>query len=288
MAQHDIEHIGDSQNPTWWGAKQGLFINALANQYGRFEADVTFQNLINQNTAFTIESTNFGTCTFGNSFLGTVNKSTGLGFITGDDFIPNLQRFGFSFIKQILSVYEKQTAMGLNNENVPNQMFYHSISWDGNIFYSQIPPTFDAFNVHKQRIKNYSRAFGSFGFGISPLWVLQTDNIYPVGCTTMRMNYISETTSNNFNTGVIRDFRIYTRILQSKEVTDNYHSMAATNTTNLFIEYKMSQLSDFYTFGGLLYARNTGSSGNGLDNGTGYDMQLIGYNLNIPILASIY
>jgi hypothetical protein len=292
MAQQDKKHIGDIQNSQWWGAKQGLFINALANQYGSFEADVTFQNTINQNTIFTIESTNFGTCTFGNTFLGTINQSTGISFINGDDFIPNLQRFGLSFIKQILFVYSKQTAMGFNNENVPNQMFYHSINWDGSIFYSQNPPTFDAFNAFKQRIKNYSRVFDNFGGGISPLYILSTDNLYPTGSTTMRLNYISETTSNNFNTGVIRDFRIYTRVLQSKEVTDNYHAMAATDTSNLFIEYKMSQTSDFYTyFDGVttkLYAKNTGSSGNILNNGTGYDMQLIGYVGNIPILQSIY
>lgn len=288
MAQQDKEHIGDSQNSQWRGAKQGLFINALANQFGSFEADAPFQNTINQNTIWSMEGTANGTCSFSNSFLGNVNNGTGISFIFGDDFIPNLQRAFISFLKNILNTSAKQTAFGFNNETSPNSITFFSASYNGVVFYSQNPPTFDAFNVYKQRIKNYSTFSGNFGFGISPLWILNTDNLYPTGNTTMRLNYIGESVSNNFNTGIVRDLRVYTRVLQSKEVTDNYHAMAATNPTNLFCEWKMSQLSDFYTFGGNLYAKNTGSSGNVLNNGTGYDMQLIGYAGNIPILQSIY
>lgn len=288
MEQHDLQHIGDNQNSQWWGAKQGLFINALASQYGKFETDLAYRNTINQNTKFTIESTFNGACTYTNGFLGTPNNGTGVQYLAGADFIPGLQRFIFSFIKNQLAVYGKQTSFYYNSETKPNKISYNSISYDNTIFYSTSPPNFLAFNIYKQRIKNYSTFSGNFGFGISPLWILQTDDLYPIGDTTIRLNVAPIAGVNTFISGIVRDLRIYTRVLESKEVTDNYHAMRAVNRNDLFCEWKMAELTDFYTFGGNLYARNTGISGNGLDNGTGYDIQLLGYAGNVPILQSIY
>ncbi len=290
MEQHDLQHIGDNQNSQWWGAKQGLFINELANQYGMFEADANYKATINQNTTWSMEVTNIGACILGNSFYGTNNNNTGLNICNGSDFIPGLQRSYISFlISQSMPYFSKQTAFWMNNESKPNKIANCHINFDSTIFYSQTPPTFSAFNIYKQRIKNYSIGSGFYGGNITPLYILTTDNLYPIGSTTIRLNYIAESVSGNqFNTGVIRDLRIYTRVLSSKEVTDNYHAMQATNRKDLFCEWKMAEPSDFYVYDNKLYARNTGSSGNTNQDGTGYDMQLIGYIDNIPILNSIF
>ncbi len=285
MAQRDIQHIGDNQNPQWWGAKQGLFINALANQYGSFNSDLTFRDTINQNTTWSIEVCSNKNCLFSNSFYGANDSNTGIQFINID------AGTYINFLKaNLLSVYSKQTACGIIDGNTVQKMYHGCMTFNGTTFYSQIPPTFTAFNTFRQRVKNYNVFNGFFGAGISPIWVLALDDLYPASSQVVRLNYTSTPTLNvnAYYTGTIREMRIYTRELTNKEVTDNYHSMTATNTTGLFCEWKMSQLSDFYTFGGNLYARNTGSSGNGLDNGTGYDMQLFGYVGNIAILQSIY
>lgn len=290
MAQHDKEHIGDSQNPQWWGAKQGLFINSLANQFGQFDIDSQWENTINQNTIWNFESWNKGSLLFTNAFYSNLNldtiQGTGFYWLNGSRTVV-----GFPQIKDnyILFCNKSIRRTGLIDRlitNPANILLNNVHSFNGTLHYSENPPSFNAFIPYENRIREINK----LPF-FSPSPFLSTDNLYPIGCKIMRLNYGDANAGgfqNYYINGVVRDLRIYTRVVSDQETSNNYHSFSATNTANLFLEWKMSQLSDFYTFGGLLYARNTGSSGNGLDNGTGYDLNLIGYVGNIPTLQSIY
>lgn len=294
MAQSDKQHIGDNQNPQWWGVKQGLFINSLANQHGEVTIDANWRATINQNTSWSLENWNKGSALFTNAFASFLNADTqaGSGFywITGGRNVELLPQEKDNFIQFSYRSARRTGALSSLISTPSSILFHNTFSYNGALHYSQNPPIFSAFVPYINRMRKIK--FISF-FSGSPF--LATDNLYPSGIDTiMRLNYGDETAGgiigagNLYINGVIRDFRIYTRIMTDQEVSNNYHSMTATNLSNLFCEWKLSQLSNFYTFGGNLYARNTGSSGNGLDNGTGYDMRLIGYNLNVPILTSIY
>lgn len=283
MAQNDIQHIGDSQNPQWWGAKQGLFINALASQYGQFTIDANWENTINQNTLWSFEVRTKGEFVMTNSFAIGVQ---GIYFVAGSRGLAGVPQ-----IKDTLLLMREDFFQGTiitNRITRPTNVdihLYSSLSYNGVLHYSVNPPTFDAIIPYSQRVKEFNKLFA---FSNTPF--LSSHNLYPIGLKTMRLNFgnLAASNVNNYATCVVNGLRIYNRLMTDEEVPDNYHSFTATNTTNLFCEWKMSEVSDFYEYAGNLYAKNTGSSGNTNQDGTGYDMQVIGYNLNTPIFQSIY
>ena len=272
--QHDIQHIGDSQKPQWWGAKQGLFINALANQYGTVTIDAAFRNVVNTNRTFSYEILNNGYGIFHNfPEIYTGSNATGFYFINHisvsfslfEHFIsfPNPRRSGASqFIQKNLL----HTIFNFRGTSFPlNNSMFDNIN-NGNINYA----------------KESTSIFPN---------LISTDDLYLLS-DTFYLNFARLppllTPPTQSLTGTINCVRIYERSLSAKEGRDNYHAFTATNRSQLFLEYQFDNLANYYTFGGGLWIKNTGTSGNNLNNGTGYDMQLFGYVGNVPILQSIY
>jgi len=263
MEQHDKEHIGDGKNPQWLGGGnlQGLFINSLAGQYLQFTADAAFRAKINQNQPLTYEVTAKGTFWLTNrlSIMSIIYF-----FLEANDLYFSYTGFIFSTLR-ITSSFLNTTARV--------KLSHTSISYDG------------------LRDSDTSYRHSTNGVLLPPLAgnsvlpdLLNTDNIY-TDSSTIRIGINAFSLANK--SCVVRDFRIYDYTIAIDKFREKYHEMPL-NDIPAFCEWKMSQASDFYTFGGNLYARNTGSSGNGLDNGTGYDMQMFGYIGNIPIFNTIY
>lgn len=261
MAQQDKLHIGDSQNSQWWGDLQGLFINSLANQYLEFSTDTTFRSLINQNQPYAISHITKG------KFAMTNRLNVG-----------NLQFLFFSNDLTILSngmanfttAFSGRTSKAINLPPLPNMC--HSIcNYDG----LRVSNTSFNSSINGVRLPMLN------GSGNPDL--LFSDTLYDNNNFRLGLDFFSLT----LKTCVVRDLCFYTSQIPIAEFRKKYHELPL-NTTVKFCEWKMSQFSDFYTFGGNLYARNTGTSGNTNQDGTGYDMQLIGYNLNTPIFQSIY
>lgn len=271
MAQHDKQHIGDNQNKQWWGAKQGLFINALANQRGQVTVDATFRTVINTNTNWAFQAINKGICLFSN-----YNGASVFQFFYSSSFnfpvAPNLSENFLLFDES------PRKSGGLQRSST---QFLHNHA----NFTTTFPITTSNFNTYNNRVYNYNR--------IDPSGepdVLNTYNMYQSG-SIFRLNLgarISLGLPLEYYSGTINSLRIYSRNITNKEASDNYHSFTATNRTNLFVEWLFDDLANYYTFGGNLWIKNTGTSGNGLNNGTGYDMQLLGYAGNTPILQSVY
>ncbi len=263
--QTDIQHIGDSQNPNWIGnnSLQGLFINALAGQYGQFTADATFRNTINQNVAYSFEVIQKGEFALTNR---NVLGDTKFMFFN----INTTYLIYASMIYVIIPTTDRRTGKFIN---IPNRAkTTHSfITYDG----SRISNT--AYNSSTNGVLLPMLN----GSGNPDL--INTDTLYDNNNFKLGVNGLDVTSKST----IVQSLRFYDLEVSEDNFRKNYHNLAITTVTP-FCEWKMAELSDFYTFGGGLYARNTGSSGNGLDNGTGYDMQLFGYLGNVPILTSIY
>lgn len=264
MAQNDKQHIGDNQNPSWFGGgtMQGLFINSLAGQYGDFLTDATFQNAINQNNPYSFSYTTNGNFSLTNRLIANNEK-----FFFFDT-TGSILFIGMIY-QTAIPVVDRRTSVFINQTQLPN-MQCTFFSYDGTISTLSYKATINGVQL------SILDATGQPD--LIPSDTLYDNNTFRLGLYAFALT---------LQTFTIRDLCIYTSAIPVSNFRNLYHSIPTNNLTK-FCEWKMAQLSDFYTFGGGLYARNTGTSGNGLDNGTGYDIRLFGYNLNIPILQSIY
>jgi len=267
MPQHEKELIDDSQNANWLngGTLNGLQLNGV-NQYLTFTADATFRALINQNQLFTNE----------------VNTK---GIFCIHNRIPLSNGF-FAYwvnINQISSIYFQSGQGGGDRRTI-------AAPYIANYIATRVTKLVQAINTYDG---NRSSAT-SFKTGINGRNIPNapssgnpnlfiTDNVYLsnnqmfLGTNIFNLAYIA---------GVFSNLRIYTSIVDKTKFIEKYHNIPNNNLT-VFCEWKCEQPSDFYIFGGNLYAKNTGTSGNGLNNGTGYDMQVIGYIGNVPTFNTL-
>jgi hypothetical protein len=267
MAQHDKELIDDSQNASWLngGTLQGLQLNGV-NQYLTFTADATFRSLINQNQALTFEVNNKGLFAIHNR----INLLSGklLFYQTNISEISTL-----SFLNAVIGD-DRRTGVApfiVNYIPARAKLVQAIITYDG----GRNSLTSFKTAINGRNIPN-NRASGNPD-------MLITDNVYTdssifrIGTNPITLAYIA---------GIFSNLRIYTNQIANNKFIEKYHNIP-NNDLVVFCEWKCEQPSDFYIFGGNLYAKNTGTSGNGFNNGTGYDMQVIGYIGNVPTFNTL-
>lgn len=266
----DIEYINDNNTPNWLnkGNLQGVVFNGV-NQYAAFTSDLAFQNTINQNNIFTIEISVKGKfCLTNKQSLFAPNTHI---FYEVNDTLANC----LGLISPVSLIFDRRTtaASFAVSNYVPNRSkLSHAImGYDGN----KNSNTSFLGGINGTIFKS-ERATGNPD-------TLVGDNVYTSPIINLGISY----NTLNFISGVIRDLRIYTAMPTIKQIRDKYNNLPSPIMSNPFCEWKMRDISDFYVYSGNLYARNTGSSGNGLDNGTGYDFQFIGYPSNIPIFNTL-
>lgn len=270
---HDLAHIDDSQNPAWFngGTAQGLALNGV-NQLLQLPTDAAFRNLINQNSACSLQVNNKGFFCFHNNYTSLLFSQALMFFQTNISEISTL-----AFISKINNPNDRRTGVApfIGGNYVPARakIVQNIVSYDG----LKNSATSFVTGLNGRKVPN-NLISGSPN-------ILESDDVYLfndifyVGTSYINLSNIA---------GVFSNFRIYTSIVPANTFIKKYHQLPSPDNSTLpFSEWKCESLADFYTFGGNLYAKNTGTSGNGLNNGTGYDMQVIGYIDNVPNFATL-